>query len=249
MKISIITATWNSAEMIDDCLASVAEQSHPDIEHVVIDGGSLDGTMAKLEAKQEQLAFLLSEPDQGIYDALNKGLFKTTGEVVGFLHSDDLYAHAEVLADIAKAFQDPQVCAVYGDLNYVKRRDSTQIVRKWKSAEFTQQRLSHGWMPPHPTLYVRRKCYQLIGGFDVKYKISADFFCILQLFRQTNFKSIYLPQVLVIMRLGGASNKSFKAVINKSKEDWRALRCSGFGVFQSAYALLWKNLSKIKQFL
>jgi glycosyltransferase involved in cell wall biosynthesis len=248
MKISVVTATWNCAETIQDCLASVAAQSYRNIEHVVIDGGSQDGTMAVLETKRRQLAVLLSEPDQGIYDALNKGLFNSTGGVVGFLHADDLYAHVEVLANVAKVFQDPHVCAVYGDLQYVKKHDVTQRVRNWKSDPFSQQRLAKGWMPPHPTLYVRREWYERIGGFDISYRISADYLSILQLFGQPNFKSVYLPQVLVTMRLGGASNRSLKAVINKSKEDWCALRRSGFGMFQTAYALTWKNISKFKQF-
>ena len=248
MKISVVTATWNCVETIQDCLAAVAAQSHTNIDHVVIDGGSRDGTVDILEAKRGQLAVLLSEPDQGIYDALNKGLAQSTGEVVGFLHADDLYANSEVLSDVAKAFQDPQVCAVYGDLQYVKKQDVTQVVRHWQSATFTKQRLAQGWMPPHPTLYVRREWYERIGGFDISYRIAADYFSILQLFGQPNFKSVYLPQVLVTMRLGGASNKSLKAVIKKSKEDWRALRRSGFGVVQTAYALAWKNLSKVKQF-
>jgi glycosyltransferase involved in cell wall biosynthesis len=248
MKISVITATWNCEETIEDCLTAVASQSHPDIEHLVIDGASKDGTMSVLQAKREQLAVLLSEPDQGIYDALNKGLARSSGDVVGFLHADDIYAHADVLADVAKAFADPQVCAVYGDLQYVRQHDVTQLVRHWASSPFTPRLLAQGWMPPHPTLYVRREWYSRIGGFDVRYRIAADYFSILQLFSQPGFKAVHLPDVLVKMRLGGASNRSIKNMIRKSQEDFDALRRSGFGPVGACRALFMKNLSKLGQF-
>jgi glycosyltransferase len=248
LEISVITATWNCKATVADCLASVAGQTHPHIEHVVVDGASTDGTLGVLQAHREQLAVLHSAPDQGIYDALNKGLALATGDVVGFLHADDLYAHPGVLAQVAAAFEDPAVCAVYGDLRYVRKDKTSQVVRHWASSPFTRQRLAWGWMPPHPTLYVRRGWYERIGGFDTRYRIAADYLSILQLFSQPGFQASYLPEVLVHMRLGGASNKSVKAVARKSLEDWRALRQTGVGAWGGVGALVWKNLSKVSQF-
>lgn len=247
-KISVITATWNCAHTVADCLASVAAQTYPHREHVVVDGASTDGTLAVLEAHRPQLAVLQSEPDRGIYDALNKGIGLARGDVLGFLHADDLYAHPEVLARVAAAFEDPAVCAVYGDLQYVRQRDTSQVVRHWRSSPASSARLAWGWMPPHPTLYVRRQWYERIGGFDTRYRIAADYLSILQLFSQAGFKAAYLPEVLVTMRLGGASNRSLQAIARKTREDWQALRQTGVGALGGVGALVWKNLSKLGQF-
>jgi glycosyltransferase len=246
IKISVVTATWNCVDTISDCLDSVATQSWGNIEHVVIDGASTDGTVVVLEGRLDAIAVLLSEQDTGIYDALNKGIERATGDVVGFLHADDIYADEGVLADVAAAFEDPAVQAVYGDLQYVQKQDTNRVVRYWRSARFTPGRLAMGWMPAHPTLYVRREWYQRIGGFDTGYQIAADYFSILQMFSQPDFRSIYLPRVMVKMRLGGESNRSLKNIIRKSREDFDALRRSGVGGIR---ALVWKNLSKVTQFL
>lgn len=245
MKISVITATWNSAGTVGDCLASVAAQTWPHREHVVIDGASQDGTLALLEARRAQLAVLVSEPDQGIYDALNKGLAKAQGEVIGFLHADDMFADEQVLSRVAAAFADPAVMAVYGDLQYVDKADVTRVIRHWRSAPFTPGRLARGWMPPHPTLYVRRAVYERLGGFATRYRIAADYDFMLRLFSQPGLVSAYLPQVLVRMRVGGASNRSVANILRKSAEDWRALRENRVG---GLGALALKNLSKLGQF-
>lgn len=215
---------------------------------MVIDGASSDGTLSLLEENRGQIAVLISEPDKGLYDALNKGIARSTGDVVGFLHADDVYAHPDVLAHVAQAFADPEVCAVFGDLQYVKKEDTTVVVRHWQSSPFSEQRLAWGWMPPHPTLYVRREWYEKIGGFDTSYRIAADYFSILQLFSQPGFRAVYLPQVMVKMRLGGASNRSLRNVIRKSREDLDALRRSKVGALGGLGALVWKNLSKLGQF-
>lgn len=249
IRISIITATWNCADTVVDCLASVASQDYPEREHVVIDGASRDNTLAVLEAHRAQLAVLVSEPDKGIYDALNKGIAQASGDVVGFLHADDIYAGPEVLSRIAAAFEaNPELDAVYGDLQYVRKDDTSHVVRYWKSTPFSATRLRRGWMPPHPTLYVRRSCYDRIGGFDTSYRIAADYDSILKFFTQRDFQTQYLPTVFVKMRLGGASNRTLKAIFKKSREDWRALRRSGAGIVRAMIALVCKNLSKIGQF-
>jgi glycosyltransferase len=246
--ISVITATWNCDQTVEECLASVAEQTYPHREHIVVDGASADNTLAILTAHYHQLAILTSEPDVGIYDALNKGISLSCGDVIGFLHADDMYASSHVLANIARAFEDSTVCAVYGDLQYVSKNNSAHLVRHWGSSPYTPRRLAWGWMPPHPTLYVRREWYERIGGFDMRYRIAADYLSILQMFSQADFKSVYLPEVLVKMRLGGASNKSFKNLVRKSFEDWRALRSTGVGALGGVGALVYKNLSKLGQF-
>ena len=157
ITISVVTATWNCVDTISDCLDSIATQSWGDIEHVVIDGASTDGTFVVLKARRDAIAVLVSEQDKGIYDALNKGVERSTGEVIGFLHADDIYADENVLADVAAVFQDPEVQAVYGDLQYVQKQDTNRVVRYWRSARFSPGRLAMGWMPAHPTLYVRRE--------------------------------------------------------------------------------------------
>lgn len=248
VKISIITVTRNCESTIAECLASIAAQTFKFREHVIIDGASTDGTLRILEAHRNQISNLVSEPDDGIYSALNKGLALVTGEIVGFLHADDLYAHPHVLSHIEKAFSDPNVSAVYGDLQYISQINATRVVRKWVSSPFTFDSLAMGWMPPHPTLYVRAKYYREIGGFDTSYQISADYNSILQLFRLPGFNSQYLPEVLVKMRLGGISNRSLGNIVIKSKEDYKALRMSNFGLLNSCRALLLKNITKLKQF-
>lgn len=245
MKISIITATRNCASTIADCLASVAGQSYPDREHIVIDGASTDGSLAVLEAHRAQLAVLISEPDQNPYDAINKGIARASGEVVGFLHADDRYADAEVLARIAAAFADPTVEAVYGDLVYVSQTDTDRVIRYWRAGEYRLARLRWGWMPPHPTLYLRRALYERHGGFDLRYRIAADYDLMLRLLSRLTGRVVYLPQVLVRMRLGGISNRSLRHVLRKSWEDYRALRNNQMG---GLGALAWKNLSKLPQF-
>ena len=248
VSISVVTATWNCALTLPDCLASVACQSYANREHVIIDGMSTDGTIDVINRHVDQITAFKSEPDNGIYDALNKGIKLSSGDVVGFLHADDFFTSDDVLFKIAKAFEDPDVCAVYGNLKYVRQQDTSKVIRRWRSKPFAPQYLGWGWMPPHPTLYVRRKWYLRIGGFDISYRIAADYLSILMLFTQPNFKTVYIPDMLVTMRLGGASNKSLKAIINKSKEDWRALRSCNFSILSSIHAIIWKNLSKVSQF-
>ena len=248
MKISIVTATWNCAKTLPDCLASVARQSYLNREHIIVDGASTDGTIDVINEHIDQIPILISERDKGIYDALNKGIQLATGDVIGFLHADDLYATDNTLSKIAQAFEDPTVCAVYGDLEYVSKQDTSKVIRRWQSKHFDRRDLGWGWMPAHPTLYVRRDWYLMIGGFDISYMISADYLSILKLFNQPGFKTEYIPNVLVTMRLGGASNKSIKAIFKKSKEDWRALRSCNFNLFSALRAIVWKNLSKLLQF-
>jgi len=244
-KISVITATWNCVSTIQHCMASVASQSYPHLEHVVVDGQSRDGTLQVLQACRSQIDTLVSEPDKGIYDALNKGLRLATGDVVGFLHADDVYADDQVLADVAAAFSDPSVQAVYGDLVYISNDSENRLLRVWKAGRFRRELLGRGWMPPHPTLYLRRSIYDQVGGFDISYRISADYLSVLQIFSDPGLEVRYIPRVLVRMRAGGASNRSLRNLLVKSTEDLRALRKTGVG---GPMTLMIKNLSKLGQF-
>lgn len=245
MKISIITAVYKSAETVGQAIASVAVQSHRDIEHLIIEGSSGDDTLAAVEAVAHDRMVVTSEPDKGIYDALNKGIRQATGDIVGLVHADDYLAHKDVLADIAAAFDDPQVEAVYGDLDYISKVDPVRVIRHWTSGSYYPKRLVQGWMPPHPTLYLRRSVFDRIGVYDTRYQIAADYEFVLRYFSETRAQPVYLPQVLVKMRIGGESNRSLGRVIRKSREDYAALRQNQAGGIGT---LLRKNASKLGQF-
>jgi len=246
MKISVITAVFNAKETVADAIESALSQSHPDVELIVIDGDSTDGTVEILNRYRERLAVLISEPDDGIYDALNKGISRATGDVIGFLHADDLFADSSVLADIAGAFSAPGIDAVYGNLEYVSRAEAGRVIRYWQAGEYVRENLKKGWMPPHPTFYVRRGLYEQYGGFDTSFRIAADYDCMLRFLVYAKLRCTYIPSVMVKMRLGGASNRSLSNIIRKSREDYRALHNNGVG---GVWALVWKNLSKVSQFV
>ena len=245
MRISVVTAVYRAERTIGQAIASVAGQSHSDIEHVVVDGASPDGTLAAIEQASHDNMVVVSEPDKGIYDALNKGIIRTTGEVVGLVHADDYLAHEDVLASIAAAFQDPAVEAAYGDLHYVRKSDTSRVIRRWISGPYTSERLRRGWMPPHPTLYLRRKVFDRIGLYDTNFRIAADYDFILRYFSQAKAKPVYIPEVLVKMQVGGESNRSPGQILRKSREDYQALRRNGIGGLRT---LFWKNASKLNQF-
>lgn len=247
IRISVITAVYNARDTIAQAIESVAAQRahHPQLEHIVIDGGSTDGTLEVLQRLREHFDVLVSEPDRGIYDALNKGIARASGDAIGFLHADDFYAQDAVLAKIAAALEQPGTDAVYGDLIYVSKQAPDRVVRHWRSGHYAPRRLKRGWMPPHPTLYMRREVYQRLGGFDLRYRIAADYEHILRSFLQGRLQVRYLPEVLVAMRVGGASNRSLANLWRKTREDHHAIRRHGAGGLTS---LLIKNLSKLPQF-
>ena len=245
LKVSIVTVVFNNCDTIEAAIKSVLAQNHRDIELIVIDGGSTDGTREVLAQYESSIAILVSEPDDGIYHALNKGIDLASGEAIGFLHSDDLFADSFAVERVVHALADPTVDAAYGDLVYVRKLDPTCVVRHWRAGTYRPELLRRGWMPPHPTFYARRELYQRHGGFEVSLRIAGDYDCMLR-FLVAGAKLAYIPQVQVRMRLGGASNRSLRNIITKSYEDYRALRRHGVG---GVGAVLWKNLSKLPQFL
>ena len=246
MKISVITAAYKSEATVGEAIASVAAQTHPDLEHLVIEGNSEDGTFDAIERSAHDRMRLISEPDEGIYDALNKGVQNATGDVIGFIHSDDFLAHDGVLARIAAAFDDPAVEAVFSDLVYVSQADTSRVIRHWSTGPFHPRRLKYGWMPAHPTLYLRREIYERLGSYDQNFGISADYDFILRYFSQATGKSVYIPEVLYKMRVGGVSNRNWPKIRQKMKEDMLAIRRNRVG---GLHTLALKNLSKVGQFL
>jgi glycosyltransferase involved in cell wall biosynthesis len=246
LQISVITAVFNRAATLGESLRSVHSQRWPEIEHIVIDGGSTDGSLAILDQHKSRIAKIVSEPDGGLYDALNKGIRQASGDVIGFMHADDEFATPHALARVAQAFEDPDVGAVYGDLVYVKKNDVSRVVRYWRAGQYQRTQLTQGWMPPHPTFYVRREVYSRFGGFDTRYRIAADYENMLRILWRGRIKAAYIPEVLVRMRVGGISNMSIFNMLHKSREDYAAMRENGIGGLQ---ALLLKNVTKLPQFV
>lgn len=245
IKISVITAVFNRAQTIGQALSSVQAQTWPHVEHVVIDGASTDGTVAILHSQRDRIAVLISEKDSGIYFALNKGLAHAKGNVVGLMHSDDFFADDRVLEKVAAVLADPAVDGVYADLDYVAKDPPNRIVRHWRAGTYSRKSLALGWMPPHPTLFLRRSVIEQWGGYDTSFRIAADYDSILRYLGMGNIRLAYIPEVFVKMRVGGESNRSLARIIRKSREDYRALRKNDVG---GLVALFWKNFSKIGQF-
>ena len=245
MKITIITAVLNRELTIGQAIYSVLDQSYTDIELIVMDGGSTDGTMDIVRAINDERVIISSQRDRGIYDALNKGISRATGNVIGLVHSDDFLAHEHVIADVANAFEDAKLDAVYGDLDYVSSTDPRKIVRSWRSGQFEPSMLARGWMPPHPSLFIKREIFERLGTYDISYRIAADYDAILRYFSSRPFHAVHIPYVLVKMRLGGVSNRSVRHMVLKSQEDLRALRKNRVGGY---FALSMKNISKVGQF-
>lgn len=246
MKVSVVTAVFNRVDLIADAITSVQAQSYSDIEHIIQDGGSTDGTLAKIAGADKATIALISEPDRGIYDAINRGIERASGDIIGLMHSDDFFAHSEVIAKVAAKFSDPQVDGVYGDLQYVSASDSSRVVRHWISGEYSPRLLTMGWMPPHPTLYLRREVFERFGLYDTSFKIAADYDAMLRYLVKGGIRLAYIPEVLVKMRLGGESNRSLERILRKSREDYRAMRRNKVGGLGTLAA---KNFSKIGQFL
>ena len=228
MKITIITVAYNSARTIGDTLRSVAAQSHADIEHIVIDGASTDGTLDVVRREGQHVSRVVSQPDRGIYDAMNKGLALATGDAVGFLNSDDMFATEHSVAHLAATLESNAVDAVFGDLVFVDAKDTQRVVRYWRAQPHLPGASASGWMPPHPTLYVRLDALRRSGGFSLNYRLQADFELTLRLFEIQKIRASYLPEVLVRMRMGGATTGSLRNIIRGNVEASRACRSNGF---------------------
>lgn len=251
MTISIITVCYNSDKYIRTAFDAVLYQSYADLEYIVVDGASMDSTVSII--KEYEPLFKgkmkwISEPDRGLYDAMNKGIKMATGEVVGILNSDDLYLNSKVLCSVMEVFaNDPRLDMVYGDLLYVKQDDVDKIVRKWISTPYYKGFFEHGNVPPHPALFLRKQVYQNAGLFNLEYKLAADYEFMFRIFNKFQFKSFYLNSVLVKMRLGGATNKSFKNIFDGNREILQAWTDNGK---KAPLTLMPRRvLKRLKQFL
>lgn len=236
----------NSAEYLSDSINSVIAQSHKDVEYIIIDGGSTDGTLDIIRKYENYLAKWTSEPDTGMYAALNEGIQTATGEVIVFLHAGDFYPNENILENVAAVFEDHKIDAVYGDLQYVKKNNPKRVSRNWHASEFVQNNIKRGWMPPHPTLFVRKVTFDQIGLFNCEYKIAADYDFILRLFSRPRVVTKYLPEVLIKMRVGGKSNNTLTDILLKSWEDYKILKANK--ITFPFFVLLSKNFRKFPQF-
>ncbi|WP_222868285.1 glycosyltransferase family 2 protein [Saccharophagus sp. K07] len=245
IKLSIITATWNSSKTVAATMESLARQTFQNYESIIVDGLSSDDTLDVVRRSGVRIGKIISERDKGIYDALNKGIAAAQGEYVGFLHSDDILASPSSLEKLVDCIDRKKPDAVYADLQYVDKENTNKVIRYWKSGSYSRSRLKNGWMPPHPTFYMRRNLYSELGGFNLNYKISADYDSLMRYLWVNNVRLEYLPEVLIKMRIGGASNRSLSNIIRKSKEDFAVMKEYSMPVFR---AILGKNLSKLPQF-
>lgn len=246
MKISIITVCFNSARTLAYTLDSVAAQEHEDIEHIVVDGGSMDGTKALVSTDGQRVAKFVSESDCGIYDAMNKGIHLATGDVVGFLNSDDVYFDNTVTSQVAEVFSNPDVDACFADLVYVDQKNLSRIARYWKSCEYKKGLFERGWMPAHPTFFVRRNIYEKYGVFDLNFPRQADFELTMRFLVLHKIRSVYVPRIWVRMRMGGVSNNSVRGVLKGNLEAYRA--CVKNGLDVGPLFIPRKMLSRLPQF-
>lgn len=246
MKITIITVVYNAEQYIRDCIESVLAQTYLNKEYILIDGNSTDKTYQIAQEYKEEISVLISGPDQGMYDALNKGISLATGDIIGILNADDILADREVISKVAQKFEEEKVDAIYGDLNYVAQNNVAQIQRKWRSNNTKPKDLALGWMPAHPTLYLKTRLFQQFGGYKLNYGSAADYELMLRFLYKNQVSSAYLPVLMVNMRNGGMSNQTMKHRYSAMLNDYAALKHNGIPV--PFLALILKKLRKIRQF-
>ncbi len=246
-KISIISVVLNNRPHIEDCIRSVLNQTYDNIEYIVVDGGSTDGTKEILKKYEDKFFRWVSEPDKGIYDAMNKGINLATGDIVGFLNSDDVYYDSSVLEHVSQIMADSSTDLCYFDLVYVKENDTGNVVRYWKSCNYKKGLFARGWVPPHPTVFVRKSVYAKHGAFNLDYPLAADFELMARLLDRFQVRSVYIPRISTRMRLGGATNKSMSNIIKQNCEIYLACRRNKITLPLLPF-LLFKVLSRTKQF-
>jgi len=246
MRISIITVSYNSAGTISDTLQCIGEQQYDNVEHIVIDGKSTDETPA-IVSRFSHVTKFISEPDAGLYHAMNKGLQLASGDIVGILNSDDIYADNQVLSNVANAFKETGADCVYGDLQYVHTHNLHKVLRTWKAGKFTRENFLYGWMPPHPTFFVRKHVYDKVGLFNTDLKSAADYEIMLRILYMHGYTATYIPSILVKMRSGGISNASLRNRFRANREDAKAWRL--INKRPHFFTVYLKPLRKIPQYL
>lgn len=247
MKISIITATYNSALSIAKCICSVNSQGYTDIEHIIIDGLSIDNTLEIIKNTPSRITKVISEADKGIYDAMNKGITLASGDIIGILNSDDFLASDSIIELIAETFEKEKCDAVFGNLDFVSPNNTEKVIRKWKSSPFKEGSFSKGWHSPHPTFYVRREVYEKYGMFDISLNVSSDFEIMLRFLERYKIKAYYLDEVVVKMRYGGESTGSLIKIIRGNRNIMKAFKMNGIKV--SPFYPIIRLLPKFKQFI
>jgi glycosyltransferase involved in cell wall biosynthesis len=247
MKVSVITVSYNSVHTIEDTMMSVLNQTYSHLEYVLVDGGSTDGTVDLIRSKEQRLGPWVSEKDGGIYFAMNKGIDLASGEIVGILNSDDVYTDSKVLEDVVAVFKSTQADIVYANLDYVERDNLSSIVRRWKAGQYKPGMFLMGWMPPHPTFFIRLEHYKNFGGYRTELRSSADYELMLRMIHKHQLKVAYLDRCIIKMRQGGQSNLSFKNRIKANKEDRLAWKLNDLQPY--VFTTWLKPIRKISQFL
>ncbi len=246
MKISLITATFNSAATIKDTLQSVQRQDFPEIEHLIIDGGSEDETL-QIVRDFPHVAKIISEKDNGIYDAMNKGIATATGDIIGILNSDDVYASQRVISSVAKVFENPAVQCSYGNLQFVQRDNLNSVFRTWKAGSYSKRSFYFGWMPPHPTFFARKEVYKAAGIFNLELGSAADYELMLRILLKHNIPAVYINEVMIKMRIGGVSTASLRNRLQANRNDRLAWKINDLEPY--FFTLYLKPLRKLGQFL
>lgn len=247
MKVSLITVTYNSEKYLANCIGSVLRQSYPDIEYIIVDGGSTDKTLSIIRKFSRDIHRWISEKDRGMYDAINKGMRLATGDVIGILNSDDVFASPNTVAKIVQCFKEKDVDSVYGDLVYVAGNDTSKVHRYWKGDTYKRTAFHWGWMPAHPTFYVRRNLVEQLGGYKTHFFSAADFEFMTRYLYKHRISSFYLSELIVKMRKGGMSNSSLKKRLRANRRDYLALKRNG--VPFPLFASLIKPVRKLPQFM
>ena len=247
LKVSIITVTFNSGEHLQDCINSVQQQLYPNIEYIIIDGKSTDSTLSIIRTNQDMIDYWVSETDKGMYDAINKGIAVATGDIIGILNSDDVFDNREVIDHIVAAFEREGVDSVYGDLEFVDRADVNRVMRIWKGISYKRSRFNYGWMPAHPTFYIKRLLIEKYGGYENHYFSAADYEFMSRYLYLNKVSSFYIPELLVRMRMGGQSNVNFKQRLRANRRDYLAMKKNKIP-FAFIVSIL-KPLIKVHQFV
>ena len=246
MKVSIITPTWNSARFLQDCINSVRWQANADIEYIIVDAKSTDDTLAIIMRNSDVVTRYISESDRGMYDAINKGITLATGDIIGVLNSDDVFATEDVIETIVKTFHDTNCDSVYGDLNFVDAENINKVTRKWKSGEYQRKLFHSGWMPPHPTFYLKRSLIEKYGNYENHFYSAADYEFMCRYLYKYGISACYIPKLLIKMRRGGQSNGSLKKRLRANRRDYLAMKKNGIP-FPFLVSIL-KPLSKLHQY-
>lgn len=247
MKISIVTVAYNASKTIEQTIQSVLGQTYSNIEYIVIDGGSSDGTQEIIEKYSDKIAYYSSEKDGGIYFGMNKGVEKCSGEYIGLLNADDVYYDSEVIESVAKKLVESKTDALYGDLLYVEETDLSKVVRRWISGKYDRRNFLKGWMPPHPTFFIKKSAYEKFGTFNTQFRFAADYELMLRMLFKHKLSAVYLNQTLIKMRVGGVSNSSVKNRLKANQEDREAWRING--IQPNWYTIFMKPLSKVRQYI